>query len=63
MPKGLTFIICFGSYGGFRVEAGPWAYRVCIGWVSVSVALTDIEKVIDMLLSEIKKLEEGRRNC
>ena len=57
MPKGFTFMVCVGCYGGFTIEIGPRAYRVCLGFVSFSISLTDIEKVIERLLKDIKKLE------
>lgn len=56
MPKraggleGLTVWVCFGSYGGWRIETGsPTILRIVAGWVSFVVIGMDIDKLVGIM--------------
>lgn len=45
--KGLSITLCFGSYGGFYMTFTKYCWRICLGWVALSVyPQTDIENYI-----------------
>ena len=46
--NGLTFTVCFGSYGGFYFNR----WRVCLGWVAFTVYAYDLESAIAILCEQ-----------
>lgn len=53
-PRGYTFAIGIGRYGGFYVHRG-YMLRVCLGWVS----LTWCPFEIDDLIQRFNELRRG----
>ena len=39
----MTILVSFGAYGGFYVRFG-YTWRICFGWVAVTVLPFDIDK-------------------
>lgn len=53
---GLTFSICFGSYGGFSLFFGrPTYFRLVLGWVSISIVGLDMENLVENLINRDKE--------
>jgi hypothetical protein len=47
--KGLSFTLCFGSYGGFHAKFNAQFWRLCLGWVALTVYFCDLENYITYL--------------
>lgn len=47
--KGITFWICFGTYGGFHIQFSKLRTGICLGWVSLQILTMDIEALLDNL--------------
>ena len=47
--NGLTFYICFGQYGGFKISKDGPSLRLVLGWVAICLLWLDIE----MLMGEL----------
>ena len=48
--KGFSITLCFGKYGGFHFYLTEFSWRVCLGWVALTVyPKTDIEEFINHL--------------
>jgi len=54
--RGLTLYICFGRYGGFKVNVAtkPFMVRLSLGWMAVSLLRMDIESVLEHFLIRCK---------
>lgn len=44
-PKGFSFQVNGGSYGGFRVHISSLSARVCLGWIAFTIFFFDVEPV------------------
>jgi len=42
----MTICLSFGRYGGFYVHRGH-TWRVCLGWVALTILWADIDDVLD----------------
>lgn len=51
LPRGFSFQINGGSYGGFYVNFTRLSWRVCLGWAAITLFLFDIEPVIHIALN------------
>ena len=60
--KGLTFYICFGSYGGFGINTDDLGFRVTLGFVSVAVVPRDIENLVHNIKDQADKIVEVWKN-
>lgn len=50
--NGLTILTAFGSYGGFNFsKQKKWSYRICLGWMAITVILADVEKLLEKHMS------------
>jgi len=48
--NGFSITLCFGKYGGFHAQFTSWTWRICLGWVALTIYLrTDIEEFIKNL--------------
>jgi hypothetical protein len=48
--KGLSITLCFGKYGGFHFYFTAWSWRVCLGWMALTIyPQTDLEAFIEHL--------------
>lgn len=48
--KGLSITLCFGKYGGFWAAFTSHQWRICLGWVALTVyPQTDIEEFMKSL--------------
>jgi hypothetical protein len=53
--RGLSITICFGSYGGFYAYIKSMGWRVCLGWIAITIyPKTDIEAFIQFLRKKPK---------
>lgn len=50
--KGLTFTLAFGKYGGFYGHMHGTNWRVCLGWMALTVYFLDLEEFINYLRSD-----------
>ena len=47
----MSILIVFGSYGGFNfIKVKGWSYRICIGWMAVTIYCKDIENLLEELM-------------
>jgi len=53
--KGLTLTLAFGKYGGFYAYAHSTNWRLCLGWVALTIYFVDLEQFISYL-----KAKEGQ---
>ena len=64
--RGLTIWLCFGSWGGFKIEVGSTCFfRICLGWMAFMVSAIDIENVLSGLVKEnaaLKTMEQNGHN-
>ena len=45
--KGLSITLCFGKYGGFHAYVSDMSWRICLGWVALTIyPRTDLEAFI-----------------
>lgn len=50
--KGISITLCFGSYGGFNVQITSFIWRICLGWVALTIyPQTDIENYLSKLIN------------
>lgn len=42
-PKGVSFIINIGSYGGFYTSFSTASWRICLGWICFTLLFKDID--------------------
>lgn len=64
--KGFSITLCFGKYAGFYTRFQDYSWRICLGWVALTIyPRTDLEAFIDTLVMEVKlhRLEkyEGKK--
>jgi hypothetical protein len=53
--RGFSITLCFGKYGGFHTNFSSWSWRVCLGWVALTVyPRTDLEEFIKYLRTRSK---------
>ena len=50
MNKGISFLICIGSYGGFDLHYSSSTLRICLGWISFMIFFYDVERGIQSIL-------------
>lgn len=50
----MTITLVFGSYGGFYVSFKN-SWRICLGWVALTVYFFDIENVLEDLIDKKQK--------
>lgn len=48
--KGLSLMICIGSYGGFYFLKRPESIRLCLGWIAFTLLFYDLEKRLTEIL-------------
>lgn len=69
--KGLTFYVCFGGWGGFRIEAlkPRVPFRLVLGYMSIAIMRFDLEAFIEKSIntiedqnSELKELRTKERS-
>ena len=52
--KGTSITLVFGSYGGFYITFEEFAWRICLGWVAITIyPKTDIENFITSLRNKL----------
>lgn len=54
MMDGISITLCFGSYGGFHIKR----WRVCLGWVALTMYTCDLENRIEELIRRAKLLDK-----
>ncbi len=47
--RGLSFTLCFGRYGGFYGHFHATNWRICLGFVALTVYFLDLEEYITKL--------------
>jgi predicted membrane-bound mannosyltransferase len=52
-PQGLTFTLCFSRYAGFHIFFKP-AFRICLGWVGITICPFDLEAAVGLHINEIE---------
>lgn len=57
--KGLSLTLCFGKYGGFYVYVSSTSWRICLGWMAVTLYFLDLEEFITVLRKRIESLEDS----
>lgn len=53
LKKGLSFTLCFGTYGGFYTELSNIQLRICLGFVAFTIYFFDLEDFINNLRRKI----------
>jgi hypothetical protein len=48
--KGISFLICIGSYGGFHFTKNASAYHLCLGWLALTLFMYDVENKMAQIL-------------
>ncbi|WP_299255347.1 hypothetical protein [uncultured Lacinutrix sp.] len=48
--KGISFLICIGSYGGFHFTKSASAYHLCLGWIALTLFMYDVENKMAQIL-------------
>ena len=43
MKKGFSIMLCAGPYGGFRCGINRHTFRVCLGWVALTITRVDVD--------------------
>ena len=51
-PQGFTFTLCFSRYAGFHIFFKP-SFRICLGWVGITICLYDLEAALGLYISDI----------
>ena len=59
ITKGLSISLCVGKYGGFYSQFTPNFFRVCLGWIALTLWFIDLESFITHLRTK-KKYEQTR---
>lgn len=44
----MSICVSLGAYGGFYFSRG-WSWRLCLGWLAVTVFPCDLDRVLDRL--------------
>jgi len=57
--NGLTFLLCFGRYGGFHIINGKSLFRICLGWIAFTIIYYDFE----IYINELEKILEHQREA
>lgn len=52
--KGLSFLLAFGGYGGFYAHYSNSSFRICLGWIGITIFFYDVEGSIGRILKERK---------
>lgn len=48
--KGFSITLCIGKYAGFYAKFSAVSWRICLGWIALTVyPTTDLEAYIDKL--------------
>lgn len=51
--RGFSITLCFGKYGGFYARFTSFSWRICLGWVALTIyPETDLEEFIEYLKSK-----------
>ncbi|KFZ25671.1 MAG: hypothetical protein KQ78_02105 [Candidatus Izimaplasma bacterium HR2] len=54
---GITFQIVIGKWSKPKIRLGKFVYGICLGWITFSIVLADVEMTIGEQGQTIKKLE------
>ena len=59
-PKGLSIIIVFGQFAKPKIQIfnKSTIFRLCLGWVALSIVKYDIESLIGLFIFRFKKDRE-----
>lgn len=50
--RGISITLCFGKYGGFNAKFNAYNWRLCLGWVALTIyPQTDLEAFIEHILN------------
>ena len=53
----ILIVINFKSYGGFYInKIKDWSFRICLGWIAITIWKKDIEDILD------KQMGSGGKN-
>lgn len=47
--KGFSITLCFGRYAGFYAHAHETNWRICLGWVALTIYFCDLEAYVQTL--------------
>lgn len=57
--RGFSITLVFGSYGGFHVRLSGTLWRICLGWVALTIYFRhDMEYVFQSLLEQKKRFKK-----
>ena len=54
--KGLSLTLVFGKYGGVYFFSTSTSWRICLGWVALTIYFVDLEEFITSLKDKVKVL-------
>ena len=55
----MTITLAIGKYGGFYAQFNSQFWRICLGWIAITLYFSDLEDFITKLIKEKNKVE----NC
>jgi len=53
----MSFVINFGKWGGFYIHRGS-SFRICLGWVALTIVRGDIDLVLSDLTEQNERLKK-----
>lgn len=62
LPKGFSLQITGGKYAKFYASFTRMSWRICLGWIAVTLFFFDAEVAITDVLIKSNK-EKNRENC
>lgn len=52
--NGFSITLVFGPYGGFYVYTSKHSWRLCLGWMALSILFYDVENSVTNHINELK---------
>lgn len=63
LPKGFSFQINGGtSYAGFYIRFTKMSWRVCLGWLAITLFFYDVEPAITNMVKSAHKNEDTKED-
>lgn len=47
----MSIVLSFGRWGGVYITRG-WSFRLCLGWVALTILPADLDRLLRRLLEE-----------
>jgi len=55
----MTFAVSFGKYGGFYVFTGISSWRLCMGWVALTILFVDLDPWLEEQIDREEREQEA----